>query len=171
MGKIEQVMKYEIVRLAKKQVRAVCVPLGREVRHLRRTVSELRKTVKAFKNFGTEYQAQRLAEKARLEASPDETASARLSAGLIKSLRRRLGLTQGELAALVGVSTAAVGFWEQGAARPKGRNKAAIVALRKLGRREVRKLLALKTPAAGKRVRKIRKVKKAARRRRRQKSR
>ena len=145
MGKIEAVMKYEIVRLAKKQVRATCVPLAREVRQLRRTVSDLRGTVKAFKDIAAEYQAQRLAEKARLEASPDELASARLSSRLIKALRRHLGLTQGELAALVGVSIAAVGFWEQGKARPHGHNKEAIVALRKLGKREVRRILSLKT--------------------------
>ena len=137
MGKIEAVMK--------KQVRATCVPLAREVRQLRRTVSDLRGTIKAFKNIAAEYQTQRLAEKARLNASPDELVSARLSARLIKALRRHLGLTQGELAALVGVSIAAVGFWEQGKARPHGHNKEAIVALRKLGKREVRRILSLKT--------------------------
>jgi hypothetical protein len=39
------------------------------------------------------------------------------------------------------VSTSAVGFWEYGKAKPEGHNKEALVALRKLGKREVRKIL------------------------------
>ena len=38
----------------------------------------------------------------------------------------------------------AVGFWEQGKARPKGRNREALVALRKLGKREVAGIVASK---------------------------
>jgi DNA-binding transcriptional regulator YiaG len=79
-----------------------------------------------------------------MEAAPEEVKAARLSPGLIKKLRKRLGLTQGELAKIVGVSTTAVGFWEYGKAKPEGRNREALVALRKLGRREVRGILAAK---------------------------
>jgi DNA-binding transcriptional regulator YiaG len=60
---------------------------------------------------------------------------ARVSALLIKKLRARLGITQGELATLIGVSTSAVGSWEYGKAKPEGHNREALVALRKLGRR------------------------------------
>jgi transcriptional regulator with XRE-family HTH domain len=63
---------------------------------------------------------------------------------LIKKLRRRLGITQSELATLVGVSHSAVGSWEYGKARPEGRNREALVALRGLGKREVRRILATK---------------------------
>jgi len=52
--------------------------------------------------------------------------------------------TQGELAALVGVSTSAVGSWEYGKAKPEGHNREALVALRKLGKREVAGILAAK---------------------------
>jgi len=68
----------------------------------------------------------------------------RLSPALIRKLRARLGITQGELATLVGVSTSAVGFWEYGKAKPEGHNREALVALRKLCRREVRGILATK---------------------------
>ena len=39
-------------------------------------------------------------------------------------------------------------FWEQGKSRPQGKNKEALVALRKLGRRDVKKLLAEKGAGA-----------------------
>jgi len=148
MGRMEQTLKFEIARLARKQVRAVCVPLARDVRQLKRAVSALRKTAATLARLGAEYRAQRVTEQARLEAPPEEVKAARLSALLIKKLRKRLGITQSELAALVGVSAGAVGFWEQGKARPQGRNRRALVALRQLGRREVARILASKAGEA-----------------------
>jgi len=144
MGKLEQTLKSEITRLAKKQVRATCLPLARDVRRLKRTVSALRKTVAVLARLGAALQAERTVERAKLAAAPEAVKAARLSPGLIKKLRARLGITQSELATLVGVSTSAVGFWEYGKAKPEGHNREALVALRKLGRREVRGILAAK---------------------------
>ena len=137
MGKMEQTLKSEITRLARKQVRATCLPLARDVRQLKRTVSALRKTVAVLARLGAEWQAQRTAERAKLAATPEEVKAARVSPTLIKKLRKRLGITQGDLATLVGVSTSTVGSWEYGKAKPEGRNRKALVALRKLGKREV----------------------------------
>ena len=142
MGKLEQTLKSEITRLARKQVRATCLPLARDVRRLKRTVSALRKTVAVLARFGAEFQAERTAERSKMAVAPEEVKAARLSPLLIKKLRTRLGITQGELAALVGVSHSAVCSWEYGKARPEGHNREALVALRKLGRREVRGILA-----------------------------
>jgi DNA-binding transcriptional regulator YiaG len=148
MGKMEQALKSEMIRLATKQMRVTYLPLAREVRKLKRTVAELRRMVAPLKVLGGELEAQKAAQLAKLEASPDEVKGSRISARLIKSLRSKLGISQGELATLVGVSAGAVGFWEQGKARPHGKNKVALVALRKLGKREVKKLLAKKKAEA-----------------------
>jgi DNA-binding transcriptional regulator YiaG len=141
---MEQTLKIEITRLAKKQVRATCLPLARDVRRLKRTVSALRKTVAVLARLGTELQAERQPQRAKPAVAPEEVKTAQLSPRLIKKLRARLGITQGELATLVGVSTNAVGSWEYGKAKPEGRNREALVALRKLGKREVRGILATK---------------------------
>src|SRR5258708_6182991 len=61
---------------------------------------------------------------------------------VIRSRRNRLGRRQRALARLVGVSAAAVGHWEAGASTPTGQNRATVVALRKVGKREVKGLLA-----------------------------
>ena len=45
MGKMESIIKCEIVRLAKRELRRISVPLGRDVRLLESTVSQLRKAV------------------------------------------------------------------------------------------------------------------------------
>jgi DNA-binding transcriptional regulator YiaG len=148
MGKMEQTLKSEITRLAKKQLRATYLPLARDVRRLKRTVSALRKTVVVLSRLGAELQAERQTQRAKLAVAPEEVKAARLSPGLIKKLRARLGITQGELATLVGVSTSAVGSWEYGNAKPEGRNREALVALRRLGKREVQGILAAKAEEA-----------------------
>jgi len=144
MGKMEQTLKSEITRLARKEMRATYLPLRRDVRRLKRTVSALQKRVAVLVRLRAELQAQRTAERARLAAAPEEVKVARISPLLVKKLRKRLGITQGELATLVGVSSSAVGFWEYGKAKPEGHNREALVALRKLGKREVQGILAAK---------------------------
>ncbi|MBE3096890.1 MAG: helix-turn-helix domain-containing protein [Planctomycetes bacterium] len=144
MGKMEQTLKSEITRLARKQVRATCLPFARDVRRLKRIAPALRKTVAVLARLGAGLQTERTAERAKRAAAPEEVKAARLSPGLIKTLRSRLGITQGEVATLVGVSTRAVGSWEYGKAKPEGHNREALVALRKLGRREVKGILVAK---------------------------
>ena len=132
----------------KKRSSAKIVPRARDVRRLKRTVSALRKTVAILAKLGAELQAERTAERAKMTAAPEEVKASRISPALIRKLRARLGITQGELATLVGVSTSAVGFWEYGKAKPEGHNREALVALRKLGKREVRGILAAKAAEA-----------------------
>ena len=76
-----------------------------------------------------------------MEASPEDVKASRFSPQLIRSLRKHLGISQKELAILVGVSLGAAHLWETGKFKPKDEKKRVLVALRKLGRREVRRLL------------------------------
>src|SRR6266704_1754572 len=85
-------------------------------------------------------------------ASEDESKAARLSPRLVQSLRRRLGLSQMALARLVGVSAPAVTHWEAGNATPRGQNRAALVGLRKVGKREAKVLLARRVKETARRV-------------------
>jgi len=138
---LEVTIKSEIVRLAKREMRKTSVPLGRDVRLLKSTVSQLRKTVTALERFAAHQQKELSKREIRLEAPPEEIKNARFSPGLIQSLRKRLGITQKELAILAGVTVGAAHLWETGKFLPSGEKRGAIVALRKLRRREVRELL------------------------------
>jgi chromosome segregation ATPase len=93
MAKLEQVLKSEIIRLAKKQIRAVCTPLAREVRQLKRRMSQMSKTVAGLDKLRAELEAKRATEGVKLEAPEEEVKAARLSPLLIKKLRERLGLS------------------------------------------------------------------------------
>jgi DNA-binding transcriptional regulator YiaG len=141
MGKLEGTIKSEIVRLAKREMRKTSVPLRRNLRLLKKTVSQIRRAVLALKR-STAYQQKELKKrKMPLEAPPEEVKKSRFSPRLIRSLRKSLGITQKELAILTGVTVGAAHQWEIGKFKPKGEKKAVMVALRKLGRRDVRKLL------------------------------
>ena len=153
MAKFEVIIKSEMVRLAKREVRKISVPLGRDFRSLKGTVSQLRKAVFALQRITAVQQKELEKRKMPLEASQEEVKLSRFSPRLIRSLRGHLGITQKELAILTGVTVGAAHLWESGQFKPSMKKKAIMVALRKLGRREVRKLLEGKeTPVAKKKV-------------------
>ena len=141
MGMLEATIKSEIVRLAKREVRKTLVPLGRDVRLLKSAASQLRKTVLALVRFVAQQENELKKRKIPLEATPEEVKKSRFSPALIRSLRRHLQISQKELATLSGVTVGAVHMWEIGKFQPKDEKKAVMVALRKLGRHDVRKLL------------------------------
>jgi len=141
MGKLEGTIKSEIARLAKREMRKTLVPLGRDVRLLKSTVSQLRKAVLLLERLAAQQQKELKKRKVPLEATPEEVKKSRFSPRLVRSLRKKLGISQKELAVLSGVTVGAAHLWEKGKFKPKGEKKAVMVALRKLGHREVRKLL------------------------------
>jgi transcriptional regulator with XRE-family HTH domain len=67
----------------------------------------------------------------------------------IRGLRNKLGLSQRELGVLVGATIGAVASWEKGKFRPRGEKKGLLVGLRKVRKRDVRKLLAEKVEEKG----------------------
>jgi DNA-binding transcriptional regulator YiaG len=140
MGNLEATIKSEIIRLARRELRRVTVPLRRDVRSLKITVSQLRKTVSGLERFAAR-RDQMLSEKVTLSAAPEELEKSRFSPRLIRGLRKRLGITQKELATLAGVTVGAIFQWEKGIFDPRDDKKAVLVALRKLGRRQVKRLL------------------------------
>jgi len=163
--KIEGAIKEAITRGADRRVRLVVVPLRREVHRLRRLIAQLRRDVGALRVVAGEWQRAAQATPFGAGVSEDEVKAARFSARLIQKLRARLGLSQMALGRLVGVSGAAVVQWERGRASPSEPNRKALVALRKRGRREVKRLLErVANPA---RTRQRRAPKRARRRRRR----
>jgi len=141
MSKMESVIKSEIVRLAKGELRKVSIPLKRDVRLLKGMVSQLRKNVFALQRFAAQQERQRPEHEVPLAASPEEVKKSRFSPGLLRSLRKKLGITQKELAILAGVTIGAAHLWETGKFQPSSEKRGVIVALRKLRRREVRELL------------------------------
>lgn len=153
MAKIETAIRDGIARGARRQVRLAIGPLRRELRRLRGVIGQLRRDLAALRQVAARWQRAGEGMSRRPEPSEEEARAARLSPGLVRKLRLRLGLRQSGLARLVGVSAGAVVQWESGRSAPAGQNRRALVGLRKLGRRDVSRLLAdLPKPVVGKKA-------------------
>jgi DNA-binding transcriptional regulator YiaG len=143
MAKLESIIKSEIQRLAKHEVRSVYRPLRKEVWGLKLKLSNFIKNFAVLDRLAKETSKGKSPEP-KLEASPEEVKASRLTPERISNLRKKLGISQRELGVLVGATIGAVLSWEKGKFKPRGEKKAALVALRKVGKRDVRKMLAEK---------------------------
>ena len=141
MSKMESIIKSEILRLARREVSKTTLPLRKDVRLMRNTVSKLRKLVTKLERFTAAQQTDLAKKRVQSEVSSEELKVSRFSPRLVRSLRKRLGIAQKDLAILCGVTLGAVQSWESGKFRPKDEKKKAIVGLRKLSRSDVKKLL------------------------------
>lgn len=141
MGKIESTIKEEIMRLAKKEIKVFFSPLASEVRAMKKKLSSLSKTVSSLDRWTREKIRQDEKDKLMLKANAGEIKKSRFTPQRIRNLRQKLGLSQKALAILTEVTIGTVGAWEKGKFGPRADKKAALIALRKLGKREARKVM------------------------------
>ena len=153
MGKLESTIKSEIQRLAKREIRSTFIPLRREVRTIRLKLSSLSKGITSLNRMTKELHLEEV--KPKLEATPEEVKASRLTPERIRGLRKKLGISMRELGILTGTSLGAILSWEKGKFKPRGEKKVALVGLRKLRKRDVKKMIAekagTKVKAKGKR--------------------
>jgi DNA-binding transcriptional regulator YiaG len=144
MPNIAQVLKQEIARLAAKEVRSAVAPLRRDKVALKKAVRDLRLRVESLEGDAALLKAeQERSKRLVIGALPAKELAIRITAKGMRSLRRKLRLTQAEFAALVGVSTPTVWQWEKktGALKVRDETKKAIFGVRDLGAREARRRL------------------------------
>lgn len=142
MAKLEALIRDAIARGARRQIRRVAGPLRRDLRRLRTAVRQLTRELESVRAAADQWRRVSGPRGWIPSVSEAQARAARLSPRLIRALRARLALSQAALARLVGVSAGAVVQWERGRSTPAGANRGALVALRRVGRREVRRLLA-----------------------------
>ena len=135
MPNIASILKEEIARVARKEVRAETQPLKKSAAHYRSDIAALKRRVAALEKL-----VSRLGKTATQKALPAETGeptgSFRFSASGLQAQRKRLGLSASEAAALLGVSDQSVYKWENGKTRPRASQFAAIAALRSMSKKE-----------------------------------
>lgn len=145
MPNIASVLKAEITRLARKEVRD-------EVDGLRKTSAAQRSEIAALKRRlqALEGAVKRLSKAKPAAATPrpavetDEDAESglRFRATGMAANRKRLGLSAADFGLLVGATGQSIYAWESGKAKPRQQAVAAIAALRGVGKREVAERLA-----------------------------
>ena len=141
MPNIAQILREEITRLARKEIRAACDPLRKQVRTLRQTVKAQGETVAKLEKSMGKMAALSSDNSASLYAPEEEKTRGRVTPASIKRHRNRLKLSQAELGSLLDVSTNTIVRWEAGTSKPRVQHRAALLKMRDLGRREVTKML------------------------------
>ena len=136
MPDIKIVFNEEVRRLAKKEVKAATAPLFKVLAEQRKTISELKKRVAVLEKAG-----EKNVPADNPVAAAEQEVKLRLNAAGISRIRNKLELTQSDFAKLLGVSTHTVSIWEQDKSSPRKDAKAAICALRTIGKRELKKRL------------------------------
>jgi DNA-binding transcriptional regulator YiaG len=140
MANIASVMKEEIIRLARKELRS-------ETEKLKKASAQYRSEIAALKRRSVELEKQvsRLEKCAtknvEVKTDAEVATKARFTAKGFKTLRQRLGLTAEVIASLLGVSAQTIYNWEAGNSSPREQQMVRIVMLRGMGKREVDAIL------------------------------
>ena len=135
MPNIASILKSEISRVARKELRGETQALKKSNAQYRTQIAELKRRMQSL-----EQQVKRLGKvTAKVAPAAKEAPAAagmRFSAKGFAAQRQRLGLSAAALAKILGVSQLSVYKWECGKARPRAKQLEAIAALRTMGKRE-----------------------------------
>lgn len=142
MPNLAAVMKDEIRRLARKEIKAETAAAKRSVTQHRKDITELRRQVRELTR---EVAYLRRQEQKRLGTAPAAAADAavtpRFSPGWVSAHRDRLQLSAADYGELVGVSALTIYNWEKGRTKPARQQLAAWAEVRTLGKRDALKRL------------------------------
>ncbi len=143
MPNVMKVLKDEITRLAKKQARAVGVPVRKDIAGLRRAVAALRRGVAVLQRDVKAYSSAFKKNAAVAPVPVEDGARMWVFGKGIRALRKKLGLSQKYFAKLIDVSMQSVALWERKSGRLDLRKAtlAKIAAARTLGAREAKRRL------------------------------
>lgn len=141
MPNVGQLLKQEIVRLARREVNASMQPSKKiasahrtSIAELKRQVSDLSRTVTTLRKL--------VSKRPAADAPAADVPKLRFVAKGLASHRARLGLSAGDFGRLVGVSGQSVYNWEAGKSVPRASQLSRIAELRAVGKREVKAKLA-----------------------------
>lgn len=140
MSNIASILKSEIARVARKEIRAAIEPLKEASGQYRTSIASLKREILAL-----EKRVKQLSKGAGRQprAIPEDESEGkrRFSAKRLATHRAKLGLSAKDYGALLGVSTLTIYKWEKGQSRPRVRQLEAISNARHLGKREAAKQL------------------------------
>lgn len=149
MPNIASVLKAEITRLARKQLREESDSLKRaavlqrkEIAALKARLQALEKIVHRLGKTTKAPLAEPRAAASQVVVEAEAVEGLRFRAAGLASNRKRLGLSAADFALLVGTTGQSVYAWEAGKSKPRAEALHAIAALRHVGKREVEARLA-----------------------------
>lgn len=139
MPNIASLLKSEISRLSRREIRKEVEPLRKAAAAHRREIAALKRTIAALDRRAKSL-AKTVVAKDSGTTGTNEKPTRFVAKGLV-SLRKRLGLSAADLARLLAVSMQSVYNWEHKKASPRKEQVVAIAALRSIGKREAQQRL------------------------------
>lgn len=136
MANLGTVLKAEISRLARKEVRAEVEALRKASSTYRREIAELKRQVVQLERKLRQTAKSAPASASTQATATDEANRFRFSAKGLRSLRTKLGLSAADFGKLAGVSGQSIYHWEQGKSVPRKSQLPKLAGLRGLGKRE-----------------------------------
>lgn len=137
MPNFAAVLKDEILRLARKEVRSEVETLKKASTKYRSDIVAMKRQVVALEKLVARNE-KKSTRAVGPEAEGEKTAKFRFSAKRLAAQRQKLGLSAAEMGMLIGVSAQTIYNWEAEKSRPRQQQLAAIAAVRKLGKREIK---------------------------------
>ena len=141
MPNLASLLKSEILRLARKEVRNEIDSLKKASIQYRSEIAQLKRRVDQVEK----QQARIMKKILKTPETPGGQESAvriRFSAKRLAVQRKKLGLSAADMGLLLGVSGQSIYHWEAEKSRPRQAQLQAIAALRKIGKREAKRKLA-----------------------------
>jgi DNA-binding transcriptional regulator YiaG len=147
MPNIASVLKDEILRLARKEVRKEIESLKKASAQFRSDIATLKRGVATLEKQLAR-QGKKASKKLTPSAGAEDSRGVRFSSKGFASHRQRLGLSAAEMGELLGVSAQTVYHWESGKTQPRRQQLGVIAAIRGMGKREAKARLASSTPGS-----------------------
>lgn len=137
MPNIASVLKVEIARIARKEVRRETASLKKAANTYRSEIAALKRRAQMLEKALRRAMKGRARDVAAASDGGDDDRALRFRPKGLASLRERLGISARECGLLLGVSGQSIYLWEAGRARPSAKHLQGIAALRKAGKRAV----------------------------------
>ncbi len=139
MANLASVLKLEITRIARRELRAETESLKKAAAHYRSEIAALKRKVAELERqvaMVGKSMAKATPDGAKLDSNGSGEIKIRYSARSMAAQRKRLGLSAENMGKLFGVSGHTIYGWETGGSRPRNGQMPAIAAVRKLGKVE-----------------------------------
>ena len=140
MPNLQQLLNEEIRRLVRKEIKDELGEQRKQLVLMRKNIIEQNHRIKMLeKMIPVTPQSGLPVPEVSVEAK-----SVRITAKQIRTLREKLGLSQGKFAVLLGVNLNSVRYWESEKVEPREAQKRKVAAIRDMGKRELARLMAEK---------------------------
>ena len=143
MPNFQSVLRQELRRIARKEVRSELEATRKAVAQHRRELAELKRRNRALERTVSYVQSRETKRLKAGGANLQPPPGTKFSVRSLRAQRRKSGLSQQDYASLVGASAVTIYNWEGGRSKPGRKHLATLVSLRGIGKREARQRLEL----------------------------